>query len=132
MEKNALIFFDGVCNFCNSSVNFIIKRDNKNYFRFSPLQSEFSKNILNKNNISTVNYESIILFENEKIYLKSTAAIKIAKHLRGFWKLTFILIIIPPFIRDFFYDIISKNRYKWFGKRDMCMVPTTEIKEKFL
>lgn len=132
MEKNALILFDGVCNFCNSSVNFIIKRDNKNYFKFSPLQSEYSRNVLEQSNLSSKDFESIILYENNKLYQKSTAALKIAKHLSGLWNIFYVFIIIPPFIRDFFYDIIAKNRYKWFGKREMCMIPTAEIKEKFL
>jgi predicted DCC family thiol-disulfide oxidoreductase YuxK len=132
MKKNALIFFDGVCNFCNSSVYFIIKRDKKNYFKFSPLQSEYSKNILLLNNLKSENFESIILYDNNRLYQKSTAVLMIARHLRCLWKLFYVFIIIPPFIRDFFYDIIAKNRYKWFGSKESCMIPTAEIKEKFL
>lgn len=150
MENNIIIFFDGICNFCNSSVNFIIKRDEKNYFKFASLQSEFVKKFIssykttsNDNRSRRVprslwtleidkKFDSIILFENNKLYLKSTAVLKITKYLNGFWKIFFIFIIIPPFIRDFFYDIIAKNRYKWFGKRDTCMIPDGKDKNKFL
>jgi predicted DCC family thiol-disulfide oxidoreductase YuxK len=132
MENNTLILFDGVCNFCNSSINFIIKRDKKNYFKFSPHQSEYSKNILLLNNLKSENFESIILYENNKLYQKSTAALRIAKHLSGLWKLSYVFIIIPPFIRNFAYDIIAKNRYKWFGKREECMIPDAKMREKFL
>jgi predicted DCC family thiol-disulfide oxidoreductase YuxK len=131
LENNSVIFFDGICNFCNSSVNFIIKRDKNNYFKFSPLQSEYSRNILKQNNIPQKDFESIILFENNKIYRKSTAVLKISKHLSGLWPLFYLYILFPPFIRDFFYDIIAKNRYKWFGKRESCMVPDERVKIKF-
>jgi predicted DCC family thiol-disulfide oxidoreductase YuxK len=132
MQNNAIILFDGICNFCNSSVNFIIKRDKKNYFLFSSLQSVYSQNFLTKNNFPKNNFDSIILIENNKLYQKSTAALKIAKQLKGLWKLSYVFIIIPPFIRDFFYDSIAKNRYKWFGKKDVCMIPDEKIKRKFL
>ena len=128
LESKAIIFFDGICNFCNSSVNFIIKRDKKNYFKFASLQSEFAGKFLESCNlvpkVHSVNgntekkLDSIILFENNNLYIKSTAALRIAKHLNGLWKIFFIFIIVPPFIRNFFYDIIAKNRYKWFGKRE--------------
>jgi predicted DCC family thiol-disulfide oxidoreductase YuxK len=132
MVHKAIIFFDGICNFCNSSVNFIIKRDKKNYFKFASLQSEYAQNFLELKNLPKNEFESIILLENNKIFQKSTAALKIAKHLNGFWKIFYILIIIPSFIRNFFYDIIAKNRYKWFGKRESCMIPDEKVRDKFL
>jgi predicted DCC family thiol-disulfide oxidoreductase YuxK len=132
MKLKAIILFDGICNFCNSSVNFIIKRDRNNYFKFSPLQSEYSKKVFSENNYKIKYFESIVLVKNNKTYQKSTAALRIAKHLTGFWKLLFIFIIIPPFIRDFFYDIIARNRYKWFGRRDACMIPDENEKIRFL
>ena len=132
MGEDSIILFDGICNFCNSSVNFIIKRDKKNYFKFSPLQSEYSKIILKQNNFPLENFESIILFENNKIYQKSTAALRIAKQLSGLWKLSYMFIIFPSFISDFFYDIIAKKRYKYFGKRELCMIPDEKVKGKFL
>jgi len=131
MNNNAIILFDGECNFCNSSVNFIIQRDRKDYFKFSPLQSEFAKEFFSKNNIEN-NFDSIVLIENEKLYKKSTAALKIAKHLNGLWKLAYVFIIIPPFVRNFLYDIIAKYRYKWFGRKDTCMIPDEKIKRKFI
>lgn len=131
MNINAIILFDGECNFCNSSVNFIIQRDRKDYFKFSPLQSEFTKEFFSKNNIEN-NFDSIVLIENEKLYKKSTAALKIAKHLNGLWKLAYVFIIIPPFVRNFLYDIIAKYRYKWFGRKDTCMIPDEKIKRKFI
>lgn len=142
MEYKAIIFFDGICNFCNSSVNFIIKRDRKNYFKFASLQSEFAGKFLEScnlvpkfhlgNGIKEKKFDSIILLENNKLYIKSSAALHIAKHLNGSWKIFFIFIIVPPLIRNFFYDIIAKNRYKWFGKKDVCMIPDENVKEKFL
>ena len=132
MKIFALILFDGVCNLCNSSVNFIIKRDKNNYFKFVSLQSDIAKKILVQNNFLNQKNESIILIENNIIYQKSTAALKIAKHLSGIWKLFYIFILTPKFIRNFFYDIIAKNRYKWFGKREVCMIPDEKVKEKFL
>ncbi|MBI5401922.1 MAG: DUF393 domain-containing protein [Ignavibacteriae bacterium] len=131
MEHKAIVLFDGVCNFCNSSVNFIIKRDRKDYFKFSPLQSEFAKEYFNKNNIEN-NFNSIVLIENGKLYKKSSAALKIAKQLSGFWELAYIFIVIPPFIRNFLYDIIAKYRYKWFGRKDTCMIPDEKIRNKFI
>lgn len=132
MNDYAIIFFDGICNFCNSSVNFIIKRDNKNYFKFASLQSEYAQNFLDLKKLPKNEFDSIILFKNNKLYIKSSATLQITKHLKGLWKLFFILIIIPPFIRNFLYDIIAKNRYKWFGKRDVCMIPDEKIKNRFL
>jgi predicted DCC family thiol-disulfide oxidoreductase YuxK len=112
-------------------VNFIIQRDRKDYFKFSPLQSEFANEFFSKNNIEN-NFDSIVLIENEKLYKKSTAALKIAKHLNGLWKLAYVFIIIPPFVRNFLYDIIAKYRYKWFGRKDTCMIPDEKIKRKFI
>ncbi|MGI9547877.1 MAG: thiol-disulfide oxidoreductase DCC family protein [Flavobacteriaceae bacterium] len=132
-KNKMLIIFDGVCNLCNSSVLFVIKRDKRNVFLFVPLQSETGKQIVQQRGIDTSKTDSIILLEpNVAYYTKSTAALKIGKALGGGWKLLTILEWIPAVIRDFIYEIIAKNRYKWFGKRDKCMVPTTDLKAKFL
>ncbi|WP_219932552.1 thiol-disulfide oxidoreductase DCC family protein [Perlabentimonas gracilis] len=129
--NKSIILFDGVCNLCNASVQFIIKRDKGDYFRFAALQSETGKAIANKYDVSD-NASSVILIENEKKYTESTAALKIAKKLSGLWPLLYLFIIIPPPIRNSIYRIIAKNRYRWFGKKDECMVPPPEQTHKFI
>ena len=132
MQIQSVIFFDGLCNLCNGAVQFIIERDTNNVYHFASLQSDFAKNELSKFDIDTAQMNSFILLENGKIYQRSTAALRVSKKLRGLWPLLYIFIIIPPFIRDGFYDYIAKNRYKWFGKKESCWVPTPELKSKFL
>ncbi|MDJ0645783.1 MAG: thiol-disulfide oxidoreductase DCC family protein [Flavobacteriaceae bacterium] len=132
LQDNSLILFDGVCNLCNSSVQFIIKRDKKNHFLFSSLQSDAGQQILLHNNQENLNYESILLLEGDKLYDKSTAILKITRKLSGGYPLLYGFMIIPKFIRDFVYSIIARNRYKWFGKMDACMIPTEELKMRFL
>jgi len=127
-----IILFDGVCNLCNRTINFIIDRDNKNIFKFAAFQSEAGQNYLKKNGIFSTELDTVILIDNDKFYKKSTAGLRIVKELKGGWKIFYLLIIIPSFIRDFFYNIIAKNRYKWFGKSDTCRVPTKELQDKFL
>lgn len=129
---NNIVLFDGVCNFCDASVNFIIDRDKKNIFRFAALQSEKGQEILDYFQLDKNDFDSFILIENNKAYKKSSAALLVAKKLGGFCSLSYPLIIIPKFIRDFFYNLIAKNRYKLFGKKDACRIPTPEFKEKFL
>ncbi len=127
----ALILFDGVCNLCNRSVQFIIKRDPEGYFRFCSLQSERGRQLLSEYGVSSET-DSIVLIEKGKSYIKSGAALRICKHLSGGWKLLAFFLIIPAFIRDFIYDFVARNRYRWFGKREECMIPSAEIKSRFL
>lgn len=127
-----LILFDGVCNFCNFWVNFIIDRDSKAFFKFTALQSDTARQILKSNKIDAMKIDSIVLVINGKIFFKSSAAFKIARKLDGFWKLLYIFIIIPPFMRDRIYDFIASNRYKWFGKRETCRIPTDDEKHRFI
>ena len=127
-----IILFDGVCNLCNSSVQFIIKHDLKNLFRFAALQSAFGKLQLAKFQLSNSTLDTFVYIYDEQVYTKSTAALKIARLLKGGWKIFYVLIVIPPFIRNWFYDRVAKNRYKWFGKKETCMIPTPELKNKFL
>ncbi len=127
-----LVLFDGVCNLCNSSVIFIIENDRKNQFRFAPLQSQKAREILGVQSPPDGTYETIIYIENGKVFTKSTAVLKIARHLRFPWLLAWVFMIIPSFIRDGLYKIVSRNRYRWFGKKDQCMIPTPDLKEKFL
>ena len=132
MSKFSIILFDGVCNLCNSSVNFIIDHDKRNDFRFASLQSEAGQDLLKKFHLNVKDFDSIILVENGKHYERSSAVLKIVKKFPGLWKLLYLFIIVPKPLRDFVYDIIADNRYKWFGKKESCRVPTPELKEKFL
>lgn len=132
LNSKGVILFDGVCNFCNSSANFIIRHDKKDYFRFTPLQSEIGMKISEKYNLDSGNLKSVILVDKGKIYTKTTAALRIAKQLSGAWPVLYVFIIVPPPIRDVVYNIIAKYRYKWWGERDACMIPTPEIRKKFL
>ncbi|MBX2840159.1 MAG: thiol-disulfide oxidoreductase DCC family protein [Flammeovirgaceae bacterium] len=127
-----IILFDGVCNLCNSSVNFIIDRDSKAKFKFTSLQSEEGQEILKKFKLPTEDFNTIIYLENGKVYNRSSAALKIAKGLDALWPILYIFYILPTFIRDFFYNIIANNRYKWFGKEDTCRIPTPELKSRFI
>jgi predicted DCC family thiol-disulfide oxidoreductase YuxK len=127
---SAIILFDGVCNFCDGAVNFIIDHDKKNYFKFAPLQSETGQKYVEKFGLSAI--DSVILVENDKFYTHSTAALKVAKHLSGIWSLLYAFIIVPKPLRDFFYKLFAKYRYKLFGKKDECMIPTPEVRAKFL
>ena len=127
---SAIILFDGICNFCDGAVNFIIGQDTKNYFKFAPLQSEIGQEFVKKFDLRGI--DSVILVENDKAYTHSTAALKIAKSLSGIWSLAYVFIVIPKPIRDFFYKLFAKNRYKLFGKKDECMIPTPEVRARFL
>ena len=127
-----LVLFDGVCNFCNYWVNFAIKKDPKKKLKFTPLQGETAKQLLPRFNIDPDSLNSVIFIDKGKAYTQSSAALGITKYLNGGWKLFYGLMIIPKFIRDFFYNTIARNRYKWFGKKESCMVPTPEMKERFL
>ena len=127
---SAIILFDGVCNFCHGSVNFIIENDKKNHFKFAPIQSEAGQKFVEKFGLSEI--DSVILVENDRAYTHSTAALRVAKNLGGIFSVLYALIVIPPPIRDFFYKWFARNRYRFFGKKDECMIPTPEIRAKFL
>lgn len=132
-EQKQLILFDGICNLCHSSVQYVIKHDQKDIFMFTALQSEVGQQIIKEYNIDTTKTDSILLYTPEYgIASKSTAALKIAYSLGLPNSLISIFFIIPPFIRNWVYDYIAKNRYKWFGKKESCMIPTPELKSKFL
>ena len=130
--SHPIILFDGVCNLCNKSVQFIIKWDKKDLFRFTSLQSETGQALLSNYNLSSSDLSSFILIENEKAYTRSTGALRVARKLSGAWPLLYAFIIIPPFIRNALYNFIATNRYKWFGKQESCWLPFTELKNKFL
>lgn len=129
MDKN-IVLFDGVCNLCNASVQWILKYDKKAIYTFSSIQSEFSKTAITDTELLQV--KTIILIEDGKTYTKSTAVLKIARKLQFPVNLLYGLILFPKFIRDMVYDYVSRNRYKWFGKREECWLPTQELKSRFL
>jgi predicted DCC family thiol-disulfide oxidoreductase YuxK len=132
MNESPVILFDGVCNLCNTAVQFVIERDPTSVFRFAALQSDFGQAILEKNGVNTEGLDSIILVENGHVYDRSTAALRIAKRLSGGIKFLSIFLIVPKPVRDFFYKIIARNRYRWFGKQETCWLPTKELKARFL
>lgn len=128
-----IILFDGVCNLCDSSVQFIIKRDKNDVFRYAALQSETGEKLLAERNIDSNEIDSIILIEpNVAYYTKSTAALEIGKNLKGLRTISSILLWLPESFRNIVYDFIAKNRYKWYGKKTDCMIPTEELKSKFI
>lgn len=132
MNSKKIILFDGVCNLCNSGVQKIIEKDDKNLFQFASLQSNFGQEFLQKNNLSTEEFNSMILIDGDKFYTRSDAALKIGKELKGIYKFSGLLLWIPKFIRNTVYDFVSSNRYKWFGKKESCWLPTPELKQKFI
>ena len=129
-----IVLFDGVCNFCNSAVNFIIDRDKHGKFAFASLQSEIGIEIIKEHRLNArhKDLDSIILVKNNQVYIKSRAALEIARELDGGWPFFYVFIIIPPFILDFFYDLLAKYRYKLFGKSETCRIPTQEVRDRFL
>ena len=127
-----IIFFDGVCNLCNDSVNRVIKKDVKKVFKFASLQSDIATSLIPQHLLNHKNLDTIILYRDGKFYDRSNAVLKICKTLGGVFNLFLIGYLIPLFIRDGLYRFVAKNRYKWFGKKDQCMVPSEELKEWFL
>jgi predicted DCC family thiol-disulfide oxidoreductase YuxK len=132
VNNQPTILFDGVCNFCNSAINFVIKRDKKGIIKFAPLQSDAGQSLLIQYNLPTNDIKSFVFIEEGKAYTQSIAAIKVCKYLGGLWPICKVFAIVPKFIRDSLYNWVAKNRYKWFGERDTCMIPTPEIKARFL
>jgi predicted DCC family thiol-disulfide oxidoreductase YuxK len=131
-SQHYIVLFDGVCNFCNAGVNRIITHDPKDRFRMAPLQSDIAKELLAPFGIKAENLDSVAFIENGKIYQRSTAALRISRRMSGAWPLLFAFIIVPPFLRDAVYDWVGRNRYKWWGKSESCMVPTPDVRRKFL
>ena len=131
-NESPVILFDGVCNLCNTAVQFVIERDPTAIFRFAALQSDFGQEILAKNALITEGGDTMILVEKGQVYDRSTAALRIAKRLSGGIKFLSVFLIVPKPIRDFVYKIIARNRYRWFGKQETCWLPTKELKARFL
>ncbi len=127
-----IILFDGICNLCNGAVQFIIRHDKKKLFVFASLQSEIGQKLLKQYNFPLDEFNSFILIDNDKAFTRSTSALKVVKKLNGIFSLLYAFIILPAFIRDGIYNRVAANRYKWFGKKDECMIPTPELKARFL
>lgn len=132
LKTDNIILFDGVCNLCNHAVTFIIDQDKKQTYKFASLQSSVGQFLLRQFQIPTQTMDSVVLIRNGKAYVKSTAALKIALRLDGLWPLTYIFILVPAFIRDLFYNVIAKYRYKIFGKSDSCRYPSEDLEYRFL
>jgi predicted DCC family thiol-disulfide oxidoreductase YuxK len=131
-QDHDIILFDGVCNLCNGAINFIIARDPKNRYKFAALESEVGQKLLATHEINPDEIDSIVLIRNNNAYVKAGAAIRIAQYMSGGWPIFYAFRIIPGFLSNVIYDFIAKNRYRWFGKKDSCMIPTPELKSKFL
>lgn len=132
MSQHKIILFDGVCNFCNFWINFIINRDKKDLFRLAALQSEAGQKLLDKCGLAKSDFDTFILIEGNVIYFKSTAVLKIVKDISGALKILSMFIFLPEFIRDWVYDLVAINRHKIFGIKDVCRIPTEGEKKKFL
>jgi predicted DCC family thiol-disulfide oxidoreductase YuxK len=126
-----ILFFDGSCGLCNRSVKFVLRKEKNEELLFSPLQSEFAKKILKEKNV-TEGLDTMVLLENDKIYTRSSAALRVSKYLKGLWPLMMMFLIVPPFIRNSIYNYIAKNRITWFGASDYCDMMTPELKKRFL
>ena len=132
MESKPIILFDGVCNLCNNAVQFVINHDSSDKFLFAALQSKTGQQLLQQYNLPKAGFNSLILIQNGKVFLKSTAALLVAKQLTGPVKLLYGFIIVTAFIRNTVYTFIATNRYKWFGKTNSCMIPSSSLRAKFL
>ena len=132
MQNHHIILFDGVCYFCNFWVNFIINRDKNDTYQFAAMQSDSGQKLLQEFKLNAYDFDSFVLIVNDQHFTKSTAALMISKNLKSIVKLLYPLIILPKSIRNFFYDLIAKNRYKFFGKRDICRIPNENDRKKFL
>jgi predicted DCC family thiol-disulfide oxidoreductase YuxK len=129
---NPVILFDGVCNLCNGAINFVLRHDKKGIFRFASLQSEAGQRLLAVYGLEAMELNSFFLIDSGKVYKKSAAALRVVNYFSWYWQELQILRIVPYFLRDAIYDFVATNRYKWFGKRDECMVPTADLQRRFL
>lgn len=132
MTNVPILLFDGVCNLCSSSVQFVIRHNGKENVQFASLQSEVGKQLLKNADLPADYIGSLVLVENDEFFVKSDAALKLTKHLNGLWKLGGIFLMVPKFIRNPVYDWIARNRYKWFGKKEVCWIPKSEWNARFL
>ena len=130
--ETAIVLFDGVCNFCNATINWVIRNDKRGYFRLAPLQSEAGERLQAEYGFDPRQHETFILIENGKPYDRSTAALRMVRKLGGLYPLAYAFIVVPRPVRDLVYTWIARRRYRWFGRRDECMIPSPEVRERFL
>lgn len=131
-EHSAILLFDGVCNLCNSTVNLLIRKDKKQLFTFASLQSEAGQRLLATFGLPLKDFNSFIYIKDGKMYQRSGAVLRVVRDLGGIWRLAVVFLLIPSPIRDFIYTFVARNRYRWFGKKNECMLPTPELKRRFL
>jgi predicted DCC family thiol-disulfide oxidoreductase YuxK len=131
-RKGQVILFDGECNLCNGFVGFVLPRDPAAHFKFASLQSSFGQDLLTGHDLPANTLDSVVLVDEGKVYIRSTAALRIVRRLSGLWPLLYLLILVPRPIRDAVYDFIARHRYRWFGKRESCLLPTPENRKRFL
>ncbi len=132
MNNSYIVIFDGVCNFCNGAVNFIIKRDPESRFVFTPMQSELAKELMLKYQVENAGNDTVLLIKHGQCFMFSSAALEITKDLSGFWFIFLVFKIVPAKIRDFFYKVLARNRYNLFGRKARCMVPASDVKSRFI
>ncbi len=132
MTAPSLVLFDGVCNLCNASVQFLLRQDTAEKFLFASLQSNTGQKTLAQYGLDSATIQSVVLIHHDQAYTKSSAALRLAWILGGVWSLAYIFIIVPKFLRDAVYDVVARNRYRWFGKSDTCWLPTAALKARFL
>lgn len=132
MEQHPILLFDGVCNLCNQTVQFIIEQDKENIFRFASLQSEYGENMLKKYDLFDTKLESVVLIYKNKTYTHAAAPLEVLRLLGGFWQLGYIFKLVPSFLSNIVYRWVARNRYKWFGAKGSCWLPTMELKSRFL
>ena len=132
MSAQPIILFDGFCNLCIGSVLFVIRRDPKSSYRFAPMQSEIGRQLLSDAGLTLSELSTFVLIQNGKVFTRSDAALQVLASLGRMWRIFRWMTIIPKPVRDWFYDFIARNRYSWFGKREVCMVPDEEIQSRFL
>jgi predicted DCC family thiol-disulfide oxidoreductase YuxK len=132
MNNSYIVIFDGVCNFCNGAVNFIIKRDPESRFVFTPMQSELAKELMLKYQVENAGNDTVLLIKHGQCFMFSSAALEITKDLSGFWSIFLVFKIVPAKIRDFCYKVFARNRYNLFGRKARCMVPASDVKSRFI
>lgn len=127
-----IVVFDGVCNFCNGTVNFVIRQDKNATLRYATLQSDVGQQLLQQYGLPQTNFKSFVLIEGGKAYTRSAAVLRLSRHLAWYWRWSQIFWLVPKFVRDAVYDLVAQNRYRWFSKKSQCMIPTPEMRSRFL